>query len=310
MLHAKLSFAQQLNLSITPPHLEVIIKPGKSVLVAYTVQNLGDPVVIKPRVLPFVARDTIGGIAIQEEFTGPVRFGLDNSDIQLDQPFFLDSNKSQQLILRIRLPEGAPEEDYYYTFFVESQPPPSLEGLPSSRTQARIGTNILITVTNTDILQAAGKINLFDVLPRFKIGELKLFDSADKIPVVLLIGNTGKNLLKPSGQIVLKGNFGEKATYNLVPENVLSQSQRVIEATPSAEVDCENNRAIYCTKPVSLIISGFFIGNYKLSVNVNFGEGNQDFFAATSFIALPIKFLFGVVVVLIASIFLIKRFKQ
>lgn len=302
--------AQQLSLSINPPHLETIIKPGKSILVAYTIQNLGDPVIIRANVLPFIPREN-GGIVIQEEFSGPVRFSLDNSNIQLDQPFFLDSKKSQQLLLRIRLPEGVPEEDYYYTFFVESEPPPSVEGKgPASRARARVGSNILITVTQNGLLDTKGKVTVFDVLPRFKIGDLRIFDTGDKIPVVLIVRNEGKNFVQSAGKIIMKGNFGEKASYKLIPLNILAENQRVMVATPSAELDCEGKRASYCLRPISLLLSGFFIGKYNLSAEVNFGEGTPIFSASTVFVAFPFKFLFGLLIVLIVAIILVKKYRS
>ncbi len=307
---SSLVFAQQLSLSIKPPHLETIIKPGKSILVAYTVQNLGDPAIIKANVLPFVPRED-GGVTIQEEFSGPVRFSLDNSNLQLNQPFFLTNKQSQQLLLRIRLPEGGPQGDYYYTFFVESEPPPSVQGRgPSSRAQARVGSNILITVTEGGVLDIKGKVTLFDVLARFKWGNLRIFDSGDKIPVVLIVRNEGKNFVQSAGKIVLKGNFGEKATYDLLPLNILAQSQRIMAATPSAEIDCEANKAIYCQRPISLLLSGFFIGKYSLSATINFGEGTPIISASTTFLSLPIKFLLALIGVLIVAFILIRKYRK
>lgn len=303
-------FGQQLSLSIYPPHLETIIKPGKSILIAYAIQNLGDPVVIKANALPFIPQED-GGIVIQDEFSGPVRFSLDNSNIQLEQPFFLNTKQSQQLLLRIRLPEGAPQGDYYYTFFVESQPPPSLEGNgPTSRAHARVGSNILITVTENGLLDTKGKVTLFDVLSRFKLGNLRIFDTGDKIPIVLIVRNEGKNFVQSGGSIVLKGNFGEKATYDIVPLNILADSQRVMAATPSAEVDCDGSKAVYCQRPISLLLSGFFIGKYDLSTDINFGEGTPIITASTSFLAIPIKFLLGLLVILVAARILVRKSRK
>src|SRR3990167_6852006 len=45
--------AQQLALSVSIPLLEITIKPGKSVLIAYTVGNNGDPTALRARILPF-----------------------------------------------------------------------------------------------------------------------------------------------------------------------------------------------------------------------------------------------------------------
>ena len=302
--------AQQLSLSIYPPHLETIIKPGKSILVAYTIQNLGDPVVIRASVLPFTPRED-GGIVIQDKFSGPVGFSLDNSRIQMDQPFFLNTKQSQQLLLRIKLPEEVTQGDYYYTFFVQSEPPSSLEGKgPTSRAQARVGSNILLTVSENGLLDIKGKVSLFDVLPRFKLGNLRIFDTGDKIPIVLIVRNEGKNFVQSGGKIVLKGNFDEKATYDIVPLNILADSQRIMAATPSAEVNCDGNKAIYCQRPISLLLSGLFIGKYSLSADINFGEGTPIISGSTTFFALPIKFLFGLLAILAVVTILVRKSRK
>ncbi len=307
--------AQQVTLSISPPLLETVIKPGKSIMIAYKIENLGDPVILRTKILPFEPQGELGGIKIKDEFEGPVRFSLDNANLQLDQPFFLKSRSSQQILLRIRIPEGAPQGDYYYTLLAETDPPPTTEGIMSSRTRTTIGTPILITVTDTGSVDINGRIGFFDVLPSYQLNffghRLRIFDSGDKIPVVAIVENTGGNLIKPRGEIVLRGNFGEKANYNILPQNILSRSQRLLTATPSATVDCqENNKSKYCQRPISLLISGFFIGLYTLSTTIHFGEGSPNIYASTSFIAFPIKLLIGLGIVVIITFIIVKRLRE
>ena len=302
-------YAQQVSLSISPPILEVFIKPGKSILIAYNLENRGDPVIDSAKVLPFEPKDNLGNIRIKPEFEGPVRFSLDNADIKMEQPFFMKTRDSQQLLLRIRIPEGAPEGDYYYTLLVETQPPPTFEGVQSARAKATIGSNILITVTNSGMVQARGKISLFDVLPRWKLEignwKLGLFDSNDKIPIVLIVENKGKNLIKPQGEIILRGNFGERASYELIPQNVLAESQRIIAATPSAFIDPSQIR-----QPITLLISGFFVGLYHLSTTINFGENSPNVFGSTSFIAIPFKLIIGFLTAIFIGVVIIKKFQK
>ncbi len=297
---------QQISLSISPPLLKVFIKPGKSIMVAYKLENTGDPVIMSAKVLPFEPRDNTGNIRIKDEFEGPIRFSLDNASIIFGQSFFMKTRDQEQLLLRIRIPDGAPVGDYYYTLLAETSPPPILEGAGSTGAKATIGSNILITVTNSGQIDIRGKVALFDVLPRWKfnVGGLKfnVFDSNDKIPIVLIVENKGKNLFTPEGEIVMKGNFGEKARYEIIPQNVLAESQRLMTATPAAEIDS--------TPSVSLTISGFFVGLYKLSTTLNFGENSPNIFASTSFIAIPFKLLIGFLIALIVGIFIVKRVRD
>jgi len=303
MLHVTYVSAQQITLSFSPPLIETVIKPGKTILIAYTLKNIGDPVIIKTKVLPFTAQDYLGNIKIDSEFSGPVRFFLDNSDIELGQPFALNSKQSRQLLLRIRIPEGAPNGDYYYTFLAETQPAPHLESSSASTSKATVGANILVTVTDSGDIEIKAKIALLDVFSRFKLNllgkTLRIFDSNDQIPVSLIVVNLGNNFIKPQGTIDLHGNFGEKAQYEIIPQNVLSQSQRLMIATPSAEV-----RALRLMPQqlISLIIPGFFIGRYLITADVNFGQGTSPLVSTVSFIAFPFK----ISLIIFACIFIIR----
>ena len=290
--------AQQVSLSITPPLLETVIKPGKSIMVAYRVENLGDPAIITAKILPFEARDHFGNIRLKKEFDGPVRFSLDNADLQLEQPFFLKTGDSQQLLLRIRLPEGTPDGDYYYTLLAETTEPKSQEGIGSTSAKVSIGSNILITVTESGLVEIKPKIILFSTLGGWKIRQnLKIYDTFDKISLISLVENKGKNMIKPEGEITLTGNFGENIKYDIIPKNIIAMSQRMIEASGPGEF----------VKPASLIMSGFFVGLYRLSTKLTFGENSPTVFASTSFLALPFKLTLGLIVVIIVSIFIIKR---
>ncbi len=298
--------AQTVSLGISPPIVELVIKPGKSILVAYRIDNDGDPVALRAVVKSFEPKDSFGKITIKDALEGPVRFSLENADLQLEQPFFIKSRSSQQLLLRIRIPDGAPEGDYYYTLLTESQPNNLTDETTQTAARASIGSNILITVSNEGGVDINGRILNFDVVPRLAFTlfgkKIQLFDSNDKIPVVLKVQNNGRNLFKPEGEISLTGNFGEKSSYDIIPQNVLGNSSRVLLASNSASLDNENN--------ATLLLRGFFIGKYALQTTLNFGQGTANISAMTSFLALPIKLGFGMVIVILVSLFLLQRFKK
>ncbi|MFA6081352.1 MAG: hypothetical protein WC741_03005 [Patescibacteria group bacterium] len=295
--------AQQVSLSISPPLLELFIKPGKSIMVAYNLKNYGDPIFLNLKILPFEAKDELGNIRIKQEFEGPVRFDLDNSDLKLDQPFFLKTNDTQQILLRIRIPENITDGDFYYSLLAETIPPTASEGIGSARTKATIGSNILITISNSGDVEIKPKIALFSIqggLPLNK--EVKIFDSSDKIPIILTVANKGKNMIRPEGQINLKGNFGETAKYDIISKNILAGSERLMEATPSAQIDYDNKN--------TLVLSGFFIGKYNLSAQITFGENSPTIFGSTIiFYAFPFKIAGGILLALITVIFIIKKKK-
>lgn len=294
--------AQQVSLSISPPLLELFIKPGKAVMIAYRLENLGDPAFLNLKILPFEAKDNLGNIRIKPEFEGPVRFSLDNSNLTLEQPFFLKTNESQQILLRIRIPENITDGDYYYTLLAETIPPTPNEGIGSARAKATIGSNILVTISNSGNVDIKPKVALFSTRGGLTLGQnFKIYDSSEKIPVVLSVANKGKTLMKPEGQIILKGGLGEKAEYDIISKNILAESERLLEATPSADI----SPVIY--RPSSLVLSGFFIGKYSLSTQIKFGENSPTIFASTVFYAFPFRIMGGILIAALIVVFIVSR---
>lgn len=317
LVHVPRIYAQQLSLSISPPLVEMVIKPGKSLLIAYTLTNYGDPLIMKSYILPFEPRDELGNIRLKDRFEGPIRFNLDNSEIALNQSYVLKSGGSQQLLLFVRVPEGAPEGDYYYTFLSESQPPPTIEGVALSRSKASIGANLLITVTNSGHTEYKTAVTGFDVLPRYKFSlfgkTLNLIDSNDIVPVKLLITNYGRNVVKPQGTIELNSTFREKSSYDILPQNVLSNGQRLLSATPSASIDCDTDKHssdVVCSQPFTLLLKSFFIGRYSLNAIINFGDDTPTIYGSATFLALPLKFILAFIIILIVVIAIIKMMKK
>lgn len=298
---------------MNPPHLDVVIKPSKTVVLTFNIVNYGDPTSVLAKIRPFEGKDIQGGIRIKDDFEGPIRFSLNNADIALEQPFFMKTKDSVQLVLQVRVPENTPEGDYYYVVMAQTQPQPGAQSDVSPQSRITIAAPLLLTVTQSGIIDVKGKIALFDVIApiHFQLGgqQYRIFDSSDTIPVSLIIGNIGNNVIQPEGQIKLRGNFGETAQYNIIPRNILSQSQRLAEATPSASLNCVNNANALCASPVSLLIPGFFVGSYHVDASIDFGDGTPSLFASTSFLALPLKFIGLVIGVIMISILLIKKIK-
>ncbi|MCX7956127.1 MAG: hypothetical protein N2593_03455 [Patescibacteria group bacterium] len=299
--------AQQVSLSISPPLLETIIKPGKSIMIAYNLKNFGDPVYLLVKVVSFEPKDNLGNIRLKKEFEGPIKFSLDNANIQLENPFFLKTGDDQQILLRIRVPENTPQGDYYYTLIVETIPSGNLNNNSASYAKISIGSNILITVTDSGIVDIKPKVVIFDVLSKIKIfnQKINIFDSFDKIPVVLILENRGKNFIKPEGEIILKNIFGHKEKYKIIPKNILSQSQRLIEASSSSKISEKIE-----FKNSSFILSGFFIGKNNLSAEIFFGENSPKIFAKASFFAFPFKLISIITIFLLISLEIIKKIKK
>ena len=282
--------AQQLSLSLSPTLTELAIKPGQSTVIKYRLTNIGDPTITKIRLLPFEAKDNQGNIRIKESLQSPIQFKLEKENLKLEEPFFLRNSASQELWLSVNVPEDTPTKDYYFSLLAEAQPPPSQEGVINVRAKVSVGSNLLISVTKKGEIEIKPKISLFEVIPKNKISllgfRINLFASFEKIPVVLVVENKGKNLIKPQGEIILKGPFWQRKRYEIKPQTVLAQSQR----------------------QTSLELPGFFLGNYSLSANLSFGQGTPTHYASTSFLVLPIKLIILLTIIMILVIFFWKKF--
>ena len=225
--------AQQITLSMSPPIVEILVKPGKTLLIGYTVQNLGDPTALSVKIRTFSPQGDYGEMHIDPELISPIRFSLDNTDMQFEQPLFMKTRDTVQALVRIRVPEGTPEGDYYFTVMAETEPAPQIGGSSTSVAKATIGSNLLLTVTKSGRVEVKGRIALFQITPDFTFRmfgrEYQVVESGRKIPVDLVVQNLGKNRIKPQGEVVLRGPLGQKTAYSLFSQNVLADSSRLLE---------------------------------------------------------------------------------
>lgn len=306
MLHSTFVFAQEIKLSISPPLVSMVVKPGKDLLITYQLTNYGDPVEISTHVVPFLPSAKSGEIVIGKSNSGPITFNLENAGIALNEPFFLQTNQSQQLLLKITIPEITPDGDFYFSFLSESKSPGGEVSSTSPSAKATIGSNILLTVSESGKMTINTRIKKFDLLPRYTFSllaqKLNIVESTDVIPVLLTIQNEGDNLVTAQGSVTLRGNFGERAGFALTPTNVLAKSSRDIVASDSAQFNNKTNGAVF--------LKGFFIGKYTVSAEVNFGEDSKKHFASTSFFAFPIRLTFGSLIALIVAFYIRKRIQN
>jgi len=288
--------AQQVTLSINPPIVEAIIKPGKSILVGYTVTNSGDPTTLRFKIRSFSPQGTSGALNISDNLEGPVRFSLDNADLQFDQPFLARTGSYRQAVVRMRIPEGTPDGDYYYVLLAETDTTPGINGSSGSISKASIGSPLLITISASGKIQIKGSIESMKISPRFT---LKLFnktyqivDSSDTVPIYLTLNNEGNNLFKPEGTITVTGGFGDTISHPIISQNILSNSSRLVNCSPSCA------------------FSGFFIGTYEVKALVRFNQKQAPLTASAKFIGIPFKYIFGVLIAIIVTLGFVLRGKK
>lgn len=295
-------YAQQVTLSIDPPIVQAKIKPGKSILVAYTVENKGDPTNLQFLIRPFVPVGQNGSLTLIPQLEGPVQFNLENADVLFEKPFFFASKEKRQAVVRIHIPLGIPDGDYYYMIIAETVPAFSLAGQSTGVASASLGAPLLISVTESGVTEIQAQIAELSFKPNtvVSLGKQKftIVDSADTISITGSVRNMGKHMVQPNGIITHRtGNV--KKNYAIIPQNILSNSQRVLKT------DGETTG----TSDATVTLSHLTIGKHVVTAAVSFNEDSSVHYKSLEFIALPIRFLRIVMVVfgLVALYFLFRR---
>lgn len=302
--------AQTLSLSLWPPILEVMIMPGKSITQAYTITNSGEETIMNTKILPFEPSGEHGNIALRgptSSEVGPLQecpqFSFDNANLSLGRPFRLKSGEVEQVILKIRIPENCPEDDYYYTLLFNT-PPGAKIGQSVSRQAGTIGANILLTVSKDGQPLRKGEIIEFKLLNCY-LARLLPFcftDSLSQPEFLLRVKNTGRAFWKPAGKILLNSFLGQKTEIEILPENILSQASRQING------QCQTEEKIY---PCPLTWQPkFLFGPYRARAELTIGNQEETKISAKiNFLALPFKLFLAVIMAIFGLILIKNRLK-
>lgn len=280
-------FAQGISLGIYPPILEAIIKPGKYITQVFTIYNNSETnVVLKSSLSSFKPDGEHGRVTLSPSkgALAPLNFSYLNSDLEPNQPFTVRAGSSQQVVLMIKPSENAPEKDYYATLLFETQPVKSFLPFSNTAAKTKIGSNLLISVSNTGRLKKNAEIT------EFSIKNFKIIDSFDNASFIVRIKNTGHSFLKPFGQITTKGWFNQEFKNKLLPENILSDSIRNINC---AEEDGENIKPVVCA-----IDSKFMLGAYQSDLEFKINQNSPPLQKSIRFIAFPWKLLLALIILI------------
>lgn len=299
-LATKAVYGQSLSLGIYPPLLEVTIQPGKSITQVYKLYNNGETdLALTSQVVPFKPADEQGNtlllpkVAIDTNLPG--WFSFQNADLDLGQKFILKAGKEQEIVLKIRIPPEAKEDDYYLTLLFETTPGVDLYLHPGgvSLAEAKIGSNILLTVSETGEPPRKAEIEEFKI----QNSKFKIIDSFSKPQFILRVKNTGQSFFKPLGTITVTGWFGQKYLLDILPENVLTNSIR--------QIQCQGEeQAIPCQ-----LESKFLLGPYKAKVEFGLDKVSQDYTAELIFWAIPSKLTITFLTIFLILFIIKSKFK-
>ena len=279
------SYAQQVDLSLDPPIIQAKIKPGKSIVIAYSAINNGDPINLQFLIRPFTPVGQLGSLSLLPQLEGPVAFSLENSDLVLEKPIFFPAKEKKQAVIRITVPPGVPDGDYYYLVLAETVPAFSVGGQSTGVASASIGSPLLISITDSGIPEIKATIAEFSYNPAYElsIGNniVRIVDNSKELQIVCSIRNMGKNLVQPQGTITDE-NGALKHTYTIIPQNVLSKSQRILKTYSDEDTSKTDS---------TLVLSQLSIGTHNITADIAFSESSIVQHKTISFFVVPIRLI-------------------
>lgn len=293
------AIAVETGLSISPPIVEAVIKPGKNIIQTFNIQNLSfEPKTFIATVIPFEPSDE--GLPILRPDLKPIflnYFSFANTFIKPGQPFTLAANAKDQIILSINIPNTAPLTDIYATLLLSTQPDEATEELantPSSRARAAIGSNIILSVNNVANPETQLKVENFILGPKkvlMQFNHYYFVDSLDALDFSATAVNSGAHYTKIGGIFKISHNSKPVQLTGLIPLNLLASSSRTIAASPSGQI-------IYQPSITN-------VGNYLAELDLR--SENSSAHSELNIIILPFKITLAILVISIILFTIYKR---
>jgi len=267
------------NLSLTPPQIEFVLKPGITLTQAYQVTNESDQIItLNTQILPFLPSGNNGSVTYNNLISNPnITFSLNNADLKLGQPFTLQPQETRQLVLKINTSPQTSLSDYYATFFVYQSPDKSANDATISQTSGKIGSHILLSVSNTENPKAEGVVQKFSLTPKIK----DVFFTPIKFSGQ--IQNNSNYFFKTAGKITISKNQQVIKELKLDSQNILANYYR--------QFSCNDEQICTLSPPL-------WPGKY--TATLEFDSALNIPSSSVSFIVMPIS-----PIILIGSIILI-----
>jgi hypothetical protein len=229
----------QFHLTLSPAQREYILKPGATFTQAYQVTNNSNSTLVLNTVLePWAPQGTDGSLRFDQYLQNPhLEFSLSNADLRLGQNFKLSPGQSRQLVLKIKaLPQATPT-DAYYTFFVYQDQNSLLNSeISGSSTSAKIGSNLILTISNSDQISSKATFSQLETSPLFKdalFGQITLSGQ---------INNLSPHYFQTGGKITLSKSGLTQKELTIFPQNVLANHSRDLLcqdiSTPPGPTSC------------------------------------------------------------------------
>jgi len=257
--------AQSLSLSIAPPVVEIMIKPGKTITQTIKIANGGESTIVTPLLREY----TLNGLQDNPNFTRDTWIEILNRDLAFDKSFFLKTGEERQVVLKISPPKDLAEKDYFRVLLFTTKPVIPFDYSQSSISQS-IGSLILINVTSSGMKNKAAEISAFQIP--------KIVDSFSPLETRILLKNTGDTYFRPLGNITLKGLIGQ-TDFALNPNLFLPGETKLLTV----------DEVPYAKDNQTLSLPGIYLGKYTLTTTFTLDEGTIKISQTKTFYAIPWK---------------------
>ena len=277
------------NLTFSPAQIEFVLKPGITIIQAYEVTNNSDSsITLNTEVAPWIPSGTNGSVNYNQAISNPnIEFFLGNADIQLGQPFILAANSKQQLVLKIKTNSNVNLSDNYYTFFVFQNQNITMTTKDNfSQASGKIGSHLLLTVSDTENPKVISEIQTLSISPKIKDVFLRPITFKGKIK------NNSDFFFKTNGKIIITKNDQVIKELELNPDNVLNHHSR--------DISCTDQNICQINPP-------FWPGHYNVKLELNSDLNAKSY--ETSFYVLPISPILFILLI-VGTIFGIRKFKK
>lgn len=254
------------NLTLSPSQVEFVLKPSVTIIQAYEVSNnSSQDITLNTEILSWVPVGNNGSVNyLQAATSSDLDFSLANSDLKIGQPFVLKANSKQQLVLKIKTSKEINLSDYYQTFFVYQNQNPFNKNDNFSQATGKIGSHILLSVSNTENTSIKAKLESFKIFPKIKDVFFTPINFSGEIK------NDSTYFFKTGGKIIITKNDSPIKEIVLNNDNVLTNHYRSFSCVDSCKLD-----------------TPLWPGKYQVTLKMNENLGIAD--SSYSFYILPIS---------------------
>ena len=276
------------DLTLSPSQTEFVLKPGITIIQAYDVINNSDyNITLNSEVLPWIPSGNDGSVNYNQAINNPnIQFSLTNSNLEIGQPFIVPAGSKRQLVLKIKTNSNIDLSDNYYTFFIFQNQNTINSQDNFSQATGKIGSHLLLTVSDTENPKIESEIKSFSTSPKIKDIFLKPITFSGKVQ------NNSDFFFKINGKITITKNDKTIKEFELDSNNILNHHAR--------NITCENQTTCILNPPL-------WPGHYNLKLELDSSLNAKPY--ETSFYVFPISPILFLLLIT-ALIFIYKKFKK